>query len=229
MSAGISHELNQPLAAMRSFADNARVLLERGRAAEASANLARISDLTARMDRIIRNLRAFARKEGEPASDVALDRVVADALALLAAKIDEAGAEVRWTAPAAPVMVRGGAVRLQQVVMNLVSNALDAMSARPCAARVVTVAIEAGDPVRLTVADQGPGLAEASAGRLFDPFFTTKPVGEGTGLGLSISYGIVQSFGGAIRGDDRPGGGAIFTVDLQPSARAAAAARQAAQ
>lgn len=218
MSAGISHELNQPLAAMRSFADNARVLLDRGRGAEASANLARISDLTARMDRIIRNLRAFARKEGEPASDVALDRVVADALALLAAKIDEEGAAIRWTAPDAPVMVRGGAVRLQQVVMNLVSNAVDAMSERPPGARIVAVAIHPGDPVRLTVADCGPGLAEAAAGRLFDPFFTTKPVGEGTGLGLSISYGIVQSFGGAIRGDNRAEGGAIFTVELQPSA-----------
>lgn len=217
MSAGISHELNQPLTAIRSFADNARVLLSRGRETDAATNLSRIAELTVRMDRIIRNLRAFARKEGEPASDVALDRVTSDALALLAPKIEEIGAVVDWDAPAAPVMVRGGAVRLQQVVMNLVGNALDAMADQPEGGRAVSVAIDPGDPVRLTVADSGPGLAEVAEGRLFDPFFTTKPVGEGTGLGLSISYGIVQSFGGRIRGENRANGGAIFTVELQPS------------
>ena len=217
MSAGISHELNQPLTAIRSFADNARVLLARGRDEDASANLSRIAELTVRMDRIIRNLRAFARKEGEPASDVALDKVTSDALALLAPKIEEIGADVDWTPPGAPVMVRGGAVRLQQVVMNLVGNALDAMAAQPEGARAVSVAIDPGAPVRLTVADSGPGLAEVAEGRLFDPFFTTKPVGEGTGLGLSISYGIVQSFGGRIHGENRANGGAIFTVELQPS------------
>ncbi|MFT4792137.1 MAG: two-component system C4-dicarboxylate transport sensor histidine kinase DctB [Paracoccaceae bacterium] len=219
MSAGISHELNQPLTAIRSFADNARVLLARGRETDASANLSRIADLTVRMDRIIRNLRAFARKEGEPAADVALDRVTSDALALLAPKIDETGATIAWDPPTTPVMVRGGAVRLQQVVMNLVGNALDAMADQPRNARAVSLAIELGDPVRLTVADSGPGLAEGTEGRLFDPFFTTKPVGQGTGLGLSISYGIVQSFGGRIRGENRANGGAIFTVELQPSAQ----------
>lgn len=229
MSAGISHELNQPLAAIRNFADNGRVLLDRGRVAEAGTNLSRISDLTGRIDRIIRNLRAFARKEGEPAADVALDRVTADALALMAPRIEAAGATVRWRPPLTPVMVRGGPVRLQQVVVNLVGNALDAMSDLPRGARVATITITPGDPVRLTVADAGPGLAIGAAGRLFDPFFTTKPVGEGTGLGLSISYGIVQSFGGAIRGENRRAGGAIFTMELQPSAALAAATPQAAE
>jgi two-component system C4-dicarboxylate transport sensor histidine kinase DctB len=181
-----------------------------------------------RMDRIIRNLRAFARKEGEPASDVALDRVTTDALALLAPKIEEIGAVVSWDPPSAPVMVRGGAVRLQQVVMNLVGNALDAMAGQPEGGRAVSVAIDPGDPVRLTVTDSGPGLAEVTEGRLFDPFFTTKPVGEGTGLGLSISYGIVQSFGGGIRGENRANGGAIFTVELQPSQFAAIPSKDAA-
>ncbi len=225
MSAGISHELNQPLAAIRSFADNARVLLDRGRQEEASANLGQISDLTARMARIIRNLRAFARKEGEPATDVALDRVVADALALLEPRIEAEGADIRWTPPAAPVLVRGGGVRLTQVAVNVLSNAIDAMAGQAEQRIDVSVETPPGGPVRLIVRDRGPGLSDEAGSRLFDPFYTTKTVGqgEGLGLGLSISYGIVQSFGGAIRGENHPGGGAVFTVELTP-----AAAREAA-
>ncbi len=216
MSAGISHELNQPLAAIRSFADNGRVLLYRGRHEEASENLTQISELTARMARIIRNLRAFARKEGEPATDVALDRVVQDALDLLARRIEDEGVEIEWHPVA--VSVRGGAVRLAQVVVNLLTNAMDAMAGQDV--KRVIIAIEPDGPrTRLVVRDTGPGLAPGTQGQVFDPFFTTKAVGsgEGLGLGLSISYGIVQSFGGAIRGANHEEGGAVFTVDLPTS------------
>ncbi len=223
MSAGISHELNQPLAAIRSFADNARVLLDRGRGAEAKANLGQISDLTARMARIIRNLRAFARKEGEPATDVALDRVVADALDLLANRIEAEKTQIDWTPPAAPVMVRGGGVRLTQVAVNVLSNAMDAMARSP--RRRIEIGLIDGPTVRLVIRDHGPGLAEDAHGKLFDPFYTTKTVGqgEGLGLGLSISYGLVRSFGGAIRGENHPEGGAVFVIDL-PSAASREAA-----
>jgi two-component system C4-dicarboxylate transport sensor histidine kinase DctB len=223
MSAGISHELNQPLAAIRSFADNARVFLARDRAAEADANLGQISDLTSRMARIIRNLRSFARKEGEPATAVALDRVVADALELLHRRIAEEGAAIAWKPPEAPMLVHGGDVRLQQVVVNILANALDAMKAS--AEKRIEIDLRPGPPVRLTIRDTGPGLTEEAREKLFDPFFTTKSVGEGEGLGLglSISYGIVQSFGGAIHAAAHPQGGAVFTIDLPPGAREAAA------
>ncbi|MGG7566128.1 sensor histidine kinase [Rhodovulum sp. DZ06] len=226
MSAGISHELNQPLAAIRNFAENGAVYLSRGRPEKAAGNLERIAELTARMDRIIRNLRAFARKEGEPAADVDLGRVAADALALMDARIAAERVAVRFDPPPEPVMVRGGQVRLQQVALNLIGNALDAMSGQQAPELEIEVAPpdRPGAPARLSVRDRGPGLAQEAEGRMFDPFFTTKPVGEGTGLGLSISYGIVQSFGGRIRGRDRDGGGAVFTVELQPSAAAAASA-----
>lgn len=215
MSAGISHELNQPLMAIRTYAENGALLLARGRAETAGENLTRIGELAAHMGRIIRNLRAFARQESVPAGRVDLVAVVDTVLEMATAPLAQADVQVDWPRPITPVAVLGGEVRLQQVVMNLVSNAIDAM--RPGAERRLSIRIERvspGGPVRLRLADTGPGLADPE--RVFDPFYSTKSVGgdEGMGLGLSISYGIVQSFGGAIRGRNLPGGGAEFTVDL---------------
>ncbi|WP_325063263.1 sensor histidine kinase [Halovulum marinum] len=173
-----------------------------------------------RAARIIRNLRAFARNEAEPAADVSLATVIADALEILAPRIAAAGAAVE--APDGPVpAVHGGRVRLQQVLINLVSNSIDAMEGQDGPRHVRIGAAVRDGRVRLTVRDSGPGLTDPD--RIFDPFFTTKPVGAGLGLGLSISYGIVQSFGGDIRAENCDGGGAMFTIDL-PAARGDAAA-----
>lgn len=214
MSAGISHELNQPLMAIRSFAENAEAFLERGRPEVAAQNLGRISELARRMGRIIRNLRAFARQESEPLTDVDLVPVVEAVLEMAGPKARQAETRLVWDRPTAPVVVRGGEVRLQQVILNLVNNAIDAMAQSP--ERRVVIAILPGPRVTLSVRDTGPGLTEPE--RIFDPFYTTKAAseGEGMGLGLSISYGLVQSFGGAIRGRNHPEGGAIFTVELDP-------------
>lgn len=216
MSAGISHELNQPLMAIRSYAENAGLFLEKGRGAEAAENLGRIGELARRMGRIIKNLRAFARNENEPVGDVDLCAVVDAALELSDTKIARCGVAVDWQRPAAPVIVRGGEVRLQQVAMNLISNACDAMEGLERRELTLTLTSDPGK-ARLSVADTGPGIAEPE--RIFDPFYSTKPVGhsEGMGLGLSISYGLVQSFGGAITGRNRAGGGAEFTVELTAS------------
>ncbi|NDR55248.1 sensor histidine kinase [Aliiruegeria sabulilitoris] len=215
MSAGISHELNQPLMAISSFAENGTAFLERGKPERAAENLGRISEMARRMGRIIRNLRAFARQEVQPVRPVDLGAVVEAVLLLSEGRIKRERVVLDWQPPAAQVIVRGGEVRLQQVVMNLVSNALDAMEGRDD--KRLGVSIELGDRVRLCVSDTGCGIA--SSDRIFDPFYTTKEVGrsEGMGLGLSISYGIVQSFGGAIRGTNRPEGGAVFTVELEPA------------
>lgn len=220
MSAGISHELNQPLMAIGSFAENAQAFLAKGKSDRVAQNLGRITESTRRMGRIIRNLRAFARQESAPLSDVDLVPVIDAVLEMVAAKARQAEVRIIWVAPSRPVIVRGGEVRLQQVVLNLVTNAMDAMSAS--AERRVEIEIvpaEAGDPadagrVTLSVRDTGPGISAPE--RIFDPFYSTKPVGaeEGMGLGLSISYGLVQSFGGAIRGRNHPRGGAVFTIEL---------------
>jgi two-component system, NtrC family, C4-dicarboxylate transport sensor histidine kinase DctB len=221
MSAGISHELNQPLMAIRSYAENATLFLERNMGDKAADNLGRISDLARRMGRIIKNLRAFARQESEAVNDVDLVQVVAAALELTEARLRTGGVTVDWTAHVAPLWVRGGEVRLQQVLVNLISNAADAIGS----GGVVAIGVsEAGGRVRLTVRDSGPGIAEPD--RIFDPFYTTKEVGasEGMGLGLSISYGIVKSFGGEISGRNRPEGGAEFIVDLAAARQGAKAA-----
>ncbi|QEE35362.1 sensor histidine kinase [Octadecabacter sp. SW4] len=222
MSAGISHELNQPLMAIRSFAENAEGFLQRGKPEVAAQNLSRISDLARRMGRIIRNLRAFSRHESEPLSDVDICTVVETVLEMSEARAHQAEVTLIWAAPPGPVLVRGGEVRLQQVLLNLVGNAIDAMEGR--AAKQVTIALATqGDRVELSVHDTGPGLSEPE--KIFDPFYTTKQIGaaEGMGLGLSISYGLVQSFGGSIKGRNHAEGGAVFTVELDAARKAQAA------
>jgi two-component system C4-dicarboxylate transport sensor histidine kinase DctB len=215
MSAGISHELNQPLMAIQSFAENGEILLDRGKPEAARENLGKIGELANRMGRIIRNLRAFARQETVPVSDVDVLKVIAAALEIARPKIDQAGVVVDWTPPMGAIMVRGGEVRLQQVVMNLLSNAVDAMEASD--RKELEIRVLHANPVTISIRDTGAGIDDAE--KIFDPFYSTKKVGEaaGMGLGLSISYGVVQSFGGAIRGRNHPGGGAIFTVELTPA------------
>ncbi|MGX9356436.1 ATP-binding protein [Roseobacteraceae bacterium S113] len=217
MSAGLAHELNQPLMATLSFAENGATFIERGKPERAGDNLSRIADLARRMGRIIRNLRAFARQEVEPATDVDIVAIIETAIEMTASTRSRHEVSLDYAAPAAPLFVRGGEVRLGQVLVNLITNACDAMCESET--RVLTLVLgQTEDRVRITVADSGPGIAEPE--RIFDPFYSTKEVGasEGMGLGLSISYGLVQSFGGAIRGRNRAGGGAEFTIDLEPAA-----------
>lgn len=213
MSAGISHELNQPLMAIQSFSENAQLFMDKGKPEEARANLGRIAELSRRMGRIIKNLRAFARQETEPMTKVDIGMVIEAVLELTEARIRRENVLVDYRPPAQPVFVRGGEVRLQQVLMNLVTNALDAMSGRAAKRIEMSIEHEGGD-VLVSLRDTGPGLDDPE--RIFDPFYTTKEVGqsEGMGLGLSISYGLVQSFGGDITGRNHPDGGAIFRVRL---------------
>ena len=244
MSAGISHELNQPLMAIRSFAENADVFLDRGDTGRARSNLGRISELSRRMGRIIRNLRAFARQENEPITDVDIVAAVEAVLEISESRLTSSGVTLLWSPPDTPPLVRGGEVRLQQVLLNLISNAIDAMEGQ-AGPRRLEIGVTGGgtgggigpapsaltgdtphpaypDTVTVIVRDTGPGIDEPE--KIFDPFYSTKEVGsEGMGLGLSISYGLVQSFGGAIRGRNAQGGGAVFTVELARSAMEKAA------
>ncbi|WP_323781965.1 ATP-binding protein [Leisingera sp.] len=215
MSAGISHELNQPLMAIQQYAENGTAFLQRGKAERTGENLGRIADMAARMARIIKNLRAFARNESEPMGRVDLLQVIDTAVELTAPRLKADQVALRWDRGrrADPVLAWGGEVRLTQVFVNLINNAADAMQGQP--EKMIAVSVETGPRLQVRVQDSGPGIREPE--KMFDPFYSTKAVGssEGLGLGLSISYGLVQSFGGNIRGTNT-GGGAMFTVELAP-------------
>jgi two-component system C4-dicarboxylate transport sensor histidine kinase DctB len=212
MSAGISHELNQPLMAIRSFSENAVQFVERGNPDRAVENLGRISDMARRMGRIIKNLRAFSKQEMEPPARIDLVAVLDVAVDMVADRADRMGAAIVYNRPPNPIWVHGGEVRLGQVFVNLMTNALDAVQEAPL--KTVEVEVSEGSNVTVTVADSGPGVDAPE--KVFDPFYSTKEVGasEGMGLGLSISFGIIQSFGGAIRVTNSEKG-AVFTIELQ--------------
>ncbi|MBR9843717.1 MAG: sensor histidine kinase [Rhodobacteraceae bacterium] len=220
MSAGISHELNQPLMAIRQYAENGELFLERGKADVAADNLGRISAMAARMARIIKNLRAFARNESEPMARVDLVQVIETAVELTSARLRAESVTLDWTVPQAPVLAWGGEVRLVQVFVNLINNAADAMVGET--EKQITITMRRGARIAVEVGDTGPGIEDPD--RIFEPFYSTKAVGsaDGMGLGLSISYGLVQSFGGNIRGSNSADG-AVFTVELDPWSEEAAA------
>lgn len=213
MSAGVTHELNQPLAAIRSYADNARVLLERQRRGDAITNLAAIIELTDRMAGITKHLKAFARRTSGKAVPVSLGDVVEYALGLIASHTRMEQFRIHRAATDGDVQVLGDAIRLEQVVLNLLKNALDAMAGSERRELFIALAQRDGKGI-LSVRDTGSGIAEEQLAHIFDPFFTTKEVGEGLGLGLSISNGIVRNYGGTLRAANHPEGGCIFTVEL---------------
>ena len=223
MSAALSHEFNQPLAAARTYAENAQVLIERDRVADARGNIDRILGLIDRMAAISRHLRAFARKPGQRLGAVDLAETVGAALEIAGPRLRAAAATVTVDLPAHLPPVQAGPVRLQQVLVNLLTNAADAVE--DAANRTLVIGGEATPTgARLWLRDHGPGLAPGVAERVFDPFFSTKGPGKGLGLGLSISYNIVKDFGGDLTAGNAPDGGAVFTLDL----RAAEPAEQAA-
>ncbi len=213
MSAGLSHELNQPLAAIRSYSDTTRAFLALGQHGRVASNLSAISELTERMARIIRHLRTFARKEPTEVGPVLLRAAIEEALELLAPRLHSEQVTVKMAVSGRDIHVVGGHVRLQQVFVNLFTNAADAMHGVREKTLEIGIA-EGADGVVATVRDTGTGIAPGVLRNIFDPFFTTKEVGQGLGLGLSISYGIVQQFGGSIKAANHPDGGAVFTVRL---------------
>ncbi|MEM8540339.1 MAG: ATP-binding protein [Pseudomonadota bacterium] len=225
MSAAISHELNQPLAAVKAYAENAVTFLQRGRSDDAEGNVRHISSLADRMSSIAKHLRNFARRPQEEAKPVSLLAIIDDALALMQPRLSGLNTIINFDRPTVDVIVVGGQVRLQHVVVNLISNALDAMhdDERP---NIDLKVVATKKQAKLIVRDHGPGLSDDVLKLLFDPFFTTKDPGKGLGLGLSISYNIVRDFGGNLSATNHDEGGAEFTVSLnvddQQSAREAA-------
>lgn len=210
MSASVSHELNQPLAAMKTYLAGARLLLRRKRTEEALASFQRIDDLIDRMGAIARTLKSFARKGGEAFAPIDLRTCVADALTMMEPLLRDSRVLLVRTVPPDPVMILGDSVRVEQVILNLVRNAVDAT--KDTNAPQIDIILSQGDTAKLTVRDNGAGIADIDS--LFEPFYTTKPAGQGVGLGLAISSGIVKDHGGRLTAMNPGEGGAVFEVEF---------------
>ncbi|GHD64233.1 sensor histidine kinase [Jeongeupia chitinilytica] len=211
MAAGVTHELNQPLAALTTLSDNAARLLELNETAEARENLGLISQLAQRMGRIVGQLKTFARKESARLEPVLLADAFANALMLVEPRRRELNARI--DTDVSDETVRADALQLEQVLVNLLRNGLDAMEGQ--IAPVLAVGVRALDgQVEIRIRDHGDGIAPEALARLFEPFYTTKPVGKGLGLGLAISHTIVQSFSGSLAAENAADGGALFILTL---------------
>lgn len=211
MAAGITHELNQPLAAMRSFSDNAAVLIQRGRSDEALENLGIISGLVDRLGRITAQLKGFARRRDQANQPVVLQEVFAKAMQQLRPRLQAESVALTASWPEAPVTVLCSATGLEQVFSNILSNAIDAMAGSSAPQLGVDVSIGASTAL-ICIADNGPGLPAAALEKLFEPFFTTKETG--LGLGLAICAGIIRAAGGRLSAENPAAGGARFLIEL---------------
>ncbi len=213
MSAGIVHELNQPIAAMRTYAASGRLLLARGEPEKVQETFAAITRVADHMASVTAQLKIFAHKAPQQHERVVIQSCLDEALTLTAPLFDEQGVTLVKEVPDAAVAVTGGSGRLRQVLVNLIRNGIDAM--RDSERRELAIRVTAeGQGVMIEVRDSGTGIAEDDLDELFNPFFTTKEVGQGLGLGLSISYRIVTDLGGTIRAMNNPDGGARFIVRL---------------
>jgi two-component system C4-dicarboxylate transport sensor histidine kinase DctB len=215
MAAGVTHELNQPLAAIRAFADNAGTFLARGQPERAAENLNHIAQASARMGAIIAQLKGFARKSGQAVAPVDLAAAIQASVFLLQGEFRRHDVALE-IAVEAPAQVVGDAGRTEQVLINLLRNALDAVDAvAPPAPRKVRVVLSReGDHAVIRIRDTGAGIAEQVAQHLFEPFFTTKTSEQGLGLGLAISSSIVQAMQGQLSAGNHAEGGAEFVVRL---------------
>lgn len=209
MSAALAHEINQPLTAQRMQLATLRLLLDHGRVDDAYQALALLDQQLTRMAALTGHLKTFARKSPSGLRErLDLACVVDAALLLLDARIREerVSCVLDLTRPA---WVRGDAIRLEQVLINLLRNALDAMRDKPLRRLEIRVE-EQNDNWRLSVTDSGGGIADTHLANIFDPFFTTKPVGDGLGLGLAVSYAIVHELGGRLSAENLNNGAQFF-------------------
>jgi len=219
MSASITHELNQPLAALRTLSSNALMFMQRLELDEAQQNLRVICDMTERMGKITSQLKRFARKSPTYLERVLVGSAISNAIFLLDARIRSSDVELVREEPQDDLYAIAEPNRLEQVLINLIGNALDAMAEvdidHSARARVLTITVcGEEDHVSISVRDTGVGISDEVRSHLFEPFFTTKDKGEGLGLGLTISIGIIHEFGGTLVAQNRPES-TEFTVRLK--------------
>lgn len=216
LSAGIAHEMNQPLSAIRYYLHNARKLLERGQIESHEENLGKVGELIERMAKMINHLKTFARWRTDKLSPIDVVPVIEHALALVAAKLDNNSVQIFREFLTTPKIVYGDSVRLEQVFVNIINNAIDAVGEKPLDDRKIIIeANESENEVVIDIVDNGYGIPPNNLDAVFDPFFTTKEVGKGLGLGLSISFSIIEGFGGSITAGTEKEGLTRFSILLR--------------
>ncbi len=210
MSAAVSHELNQPLAAMKTYLAGAKLLMRRNRSEEALAAFSRIDDLIERMGGITRQLKSYARKGQEAFSPVNMGDALASSLSMMEPQLKSRKVKITKILPEEKVLVMGDRMRIEQVMINLLRNALDAT--KTVSDPQLEIILASGETATLTIRDNGHGIEDLDA--LFEPFYTTKQPGDGVGLGLAISSGIVNDLGGRLLARNAEEGGAVFEMQL---------------
>jgi C4-dicarboxylate-specific signal transduction histidine kinase len=211
LAAGVAHELNNPLTGVVGFTQ--LLLQDETLNAQQKEDLENIHKQSQRCRQIIQHLLQFSRRKEPKKELLDLAPLVKNTLELIQYELSSSGIGVESRLDENAPQVMGDPHQLQQVILNLATNALQALEGRPDARIILTVE-KKGNKVRFTCADNGPGIRKDVLSKIFNPFFTTKPVGKGTGLGLSISYGIVKEHGGGIWAESEEGAGASFIVEL---------------
>ena len=210
MSAAVSHELNQPLAAMKTYLAAAKLLFDRRRTQEALSSLQRIDDLIERMGVITKQLKSHARKVSDSMVKIDLRAVVANSIAIMELNLKQDLITIQLNLGKTEVMVLGDPIRLEQVLINLIRNSLDAVKDEEKPVIVITLLIQ--ENAILRISDNGNGIEDFES--LFEPFYTTKEAGDGLGLGLSISSSIITDYGGRLTARNSEVKGAIFEIEL---------------
>jgi signal transduction histidine kinase len=213
MSTSVAHELNQPLNVIRMAAANVRRKISKGTADPEYLNdkLVRIEDQTARAAEIIDHMRMFGRNAKEESEPVDPRKMVTNALGLVGEQLRLAGIEIVTELPQDCSLISGHPILIEQVLLNLLTNARDAMAERDGESKITVRVFEDDKGVHITSEDTGGGIPEDVLGRIFEPFYTTKGIGKGTGLGLSVSHGIIHDMNGTIVADNIDDG-ARFTI-----------------
>jgi len=210
MSAAISHELNQPLAAMKTYLAGASLLLKRNRPQETVAALMRIDGLIHRMGEITKQLKSFARKNTESFVPLNFNDAILEAMSIMEPQLKQSGIKIDTNIPSEPVLIVGDQQRLEQVIINLIRNAIDALDDTELPS--ITKKKKKNNSVRFSIRDNGKGINDLE--KLFEPFQTSKDPGKGLGLGLAISSNIISELGGSLSGENLTPTGAEFTIKL---------------
>lgn len=210
LSVGITHEINQPLTAVNSHVRSAQLWLEKERPDKAANNLQKIETLLEKVAAITRHLKAFSRKSDGKLTSVVLNDVISDAIDLFETR--QSGVNIEYS-PNRALLVRANSIRLEQVLVNLISNALDAIEHKEQPKLIISTS-EHSETIEVSVKDNGLGIPQEDLPHLFDPFYSRKSSGKGLGLGLSIAYNIIKDFGGSIHVESQEHQGTTFIVTL---------------